>query len=159
MTSPTRPKETSQSLVDALGEAVAASRIPVGEPAIFSGDPLDYNDWKLSFLTSVDRKNLPGPEKLCILRRFVSGPAKRSIEGLFLAGTEAAYRAAWTILDDRFGDPFVIGQCYRNTIYAWPKITQRDNAHLRQFVDFLSSVESTMHCFPGLLALNDSFEN
>lgn len=65
----------------AFAEAITAHRIPIPEPAVFSGDPLKYNDWKLSFQTLIDHKNLPAQ---FFLHKYVSGPAKRAIEGHFL---------------------------------------------------------------------------
>ncbi|KAG1925572.1 hypothetical protein F2P79_025451 [Pimephales promelas] len=153
------PNEASNDLVKALAEAITANRIPVPEPVIFSGDPLKYNDWKLSFQTLIDRKNLPPQEKLYFLRKYVAGPAKRAIEGHFVAGTEIAYMAAWNILDDRFGNPFVVGKSYRDKIQSWHKIATKDSKDLQEFVDFLSSVESAMPYVQGLQALNDCVEN
>ncbi|XP_026094281.1 uncharacterized protein LOC113066585 [Carassius auratus] len=153
------PNEASNDLVKALAEAITANRIPITEPVVFSGDPLKYNDWKLSFQTLIDRKNLPSQEKLFFLRKYVGGPAKRAIEGHFVAGTEMAYTAAWNILDDRFGNPFVVGKSYRDKIQSWHKIAAKDSKDLQEFVDFLSSVESAMPYVQGLQALNDCVEN
>lgn len=146
-------------LVKALAEAITANRIPIPEPVVFSGDPLTYNDWKLSFQTLIDRKNLPAQEKLFFLRKYVSGSAKKAIEGHFLIGTEAAYIAAWKVLEDRFGNPFVVGKLYRDKIQSWHKIGNKDNKDLQEFVDFLSSVEAAMPYLQGLQALNDCVEN
>ncbi|XP_065140047.1 uncharacterized protein [Paramisgurnus dabryanus] len=153
------PNEASNDLVKALAEAITANRIPIPEPVVFSGDPLTYNDWKLSFQTLIDRKNLPAQEKLFFLRKYVSGPVKRAIEGHFLVGTETAYTAAWNILNDRFGNPFVVGNSYRDKIQSWHKIATKETKDLREFVDFLSSVESAMPYVQGLQALNDCVEN
>lgn len=106
----------------ALAEAISANRIPIPEPAVLSGEPLKYNDWKHSFQTLIGCKNLPAQEKLFFPRKYVSGPAKKAIEGHFLVGTEAAYMAAWNSLEDRFGNPFVVGKSYRDKIQSWHKI-------------------------------------
>ncbi|XP_023815989.1 uncharacterized protein LOC111948234 [Oryzias latipes] len=148
----------SIELVKTLAEAITANRIPIPEPAVFTGDPLQYNDWKLSFQTLVDRKNLPIHEKLFFLRKYVGGSAKKAIEGHFLVGTDTAYLAAWDTLEDRFGNPFVIGKAYRDKIQMWPKIT-KDSKDLREFADFLSSVESAIPYVQGLQVLNDCVEN
>ncbi|XP_054868580.1 uncharacterized protein LOC129349422 [Amphiprion ocellaris] len=170
-TQPTAPLQVSQTtistaneaasidLVKTLAEAITANRIPIPEPAIFTGDPLQYNDWKLSFQTLVDRKNLPIQEKLFYLRKYVGGSAKKAIEGNFLVGTDTAYSAAWEILNERFGDPFVIGKSYRDKIQSWPKINTKDSKDLREFADFLSSVESAMLYIQSLQVLNDCVEN
>lgn len=50
--------DVTADLVKALAGALNASRIPVPEPSIFSGDALRYNDWKLSFHTLIDQKNI-----------------------------------------------------------------------------------------------------
>ncbi len=151
--------EAANDLVRTLAEAITANRVPIPEPEIFKGDPLKYNDWKLSFFTLIDRKNLLAQEKLFFLRKYVGGSAKRAIEGHFLVGTETAYRAAWDILEDRFGNPFIVAKSYRDKIHAWHKISPKDSENLREFVDFLSSVESAMPYVQGLQTLNDCVEN
>ncbi len=151
--------EASNDLVRTLAEAITANRVPIPEPEIFKGDPLKYNDWKLSFFTLIDRKNLLAQEKLFFLHKYVGGSAKRAIEGHFLVGTETAYRAAWDILEDRFGNPFIVAKSYRDKIHAWHKISPKDSENLREFVDFLSSVESAMPYVQGLQTLNDCVEN
>ncbi|KAG1929293.1 hypothetical protein F2P79_023066 [Pimephales promelas] len=151
--------ETSNDLVRTLAEAITANRFPIPEPEVFKGDPLKYNDWKLSFATLIDRKNLLTQEKLFFLRRYVGGSAKRAIEGHFLVGTEAAYRAAWNVLEERFGNPFIVAKSYRDKIHAWHKIAPKDSENLREFVDFLISVEAAMPYVQGLQSLNDCVEN
>lgn len=42
-------QEAPVALAKMLAEAIATSRTPVPEPAVFLGNPLQYNDWKLSF--------------------------------------------------------------------------------------------------------------
>ncbi len=43
--------QNSSDLVSALAEAMSANRLPVPEPALFTGDPLKFKDWRLSFET------------------------------------------------------------------------------------------------------------
>ena len=45
----TSTSESTTELVKVLADALSANRIPVPEPSVFSGDPLKYSDWKLSF--------------------------------------------------------------------------------------------------------------
>ena len=154
----TAPGATND-LVRMLAEAITANRIPIPEPAVYFGDPLQYTDWKLSFQTLIDRKNLPAQEKLFFLRKYVAGSAKRAIEGYSLIGTKDAYRDAWDILDDRFGNPFIVGKAYRDKIQSWHRIASKDSKDLREFVDFLTSVETAMPYVQGLQTLNDCVEN
>lgn len=101
-----------------LAEAISANRLPTPEPALFTGDPLKFKDWRLSFDTLIDRKNIPKNEKLYYLRKYLGGAAKKAVEGFFLLGTEAAYDSAWQVLEKRFGDPFIIGKSFRDKLHG-----------------------------------------
>ena len=135
------------------------SRLPVPEPTIFSGEPIQYPDWKSSFRALIDRKNLPSSDKMYYLKRYVSGSAKEAISGLFLQNSSEAYERAWKILDERFGHPFIITKAYIDRLQRWPKIGARDHQGLRKFADFLTSVEVATQVIQGLYVLNDYIEN
>ncbi|XP_053363240.1 uncharacterized protein LOC128533064 [Clarias gariepinus] len=151
--------DSTAELVKLLAGALNASRIPIPEPSMFSGDPLRYNDWKLSFHTLIDQKNIPENEKIFYLRRYVSGQAKSALDGYFLLGTESAYAAAWKVLDERYGNPFSIAKAYRDKLQTWPKISSKDSIALRDFTDFLRSCEAAMVQIKSLEILNDCNEN
>lgn len=53
----THPKQedSTAALVRAFAESISASRIPVPEPTTFNGDPLRFNDWKVSFQTLIEK--------------------------------------------------------------------------------------------------------
>ncbi|XP_057709746.1 uncharacterized protein LOC130927761 [Corythoichthys intestinalis] len=155
------PKQdiSTKELVKVIAESISCSRLPVPEPAMFSGDPLRYKDWKNSFKTLIDRKNIPAEEKTYYLRKYVSGPARKAIESYFLLGTESAYNAAWAVLDERYGNPFLISKAFRDKLDAWPKISTKGSIELQEFADFLRSCKSAMSEIKGLEILNDCNEN
>ena len=135
------------------------SRLPVPEPTIFSGEPIQYPDWQSSFHALIDRENSPSSDKMYYLKRYVSGSAKEAISGLFLQNSSEAYERPWNFLDERFGHPFIITKAYRDKLQRWPKIGVRDHQSLRKFADFLSSVKTAMQVIQGLNFLNDYIEN
>ena len=66
-----RPEDGTAALVRLFAESISASRIPLPEPTVFNGDPIRFNNWKVSFQTLVDRKNIPADEKIYYLRKYV----------------------------------------------------------------------------------------
>nr|XP_021322660.1 uncharacterized protein LOC108179640 [Danio rerio] len=151
--------QNGSDLVSTLAEVMSANRLPISEPALFTGDPLKFKDWRLSFETLIDRKNIPKNEKLYYLRKYLGGAAKKTVEGFFLLGTEEAYDSAWQLLEKRFGDPFIIGKSFRDKLHGWPKISSKDGCELREFTDFLKSCEAAMPHLKTLEVLNDCNEN
>ncbi len=118
--------ESTADLVKVLVGALSANRITVPEPSVFSGDPLKYSDWKLSFEILIDQKYIQDKENIYYLRRYVSCQAKKALYGYFLLGTESAYAAAWDILEERYGNPFTIAKSYRDKLQAWHKISSEN---------------------------------
>ncbi|KAJ8342594.1 hypothetical protein SKAU_G00325220 [Synaphobranchus kaupii] len=152
-------EDSSTALAKAIAESINTSRLPVPEPSVFSGDPLRYKDWKMSFQTLIGRKNIPVNEKVYYLRKYVGGLAKKAIESYFLLGTDAAYHSAWDILEERYGSSFVIAKAFRDKLTSWPKIGPKDSVELREFSDFLRGCQAAMSQIKSLEVLNDCDEN
>ncbi|ROI37047.1 von Willebrand factor A domain-containing protein 5A [Anabarilius grahami] len=151
--------QQNSDLVSILAEAISANHLPTPEPAMFTGDPLKFKDWQLSFETLIERKNIPKMERLYYLRKYLGGSAKKAVEGYLLVGTDEAYDSAWQLLEKRFGDPFTIGKCFRDKLHSWPKISSKDGCELREFADFLKSCEAAMPRIKTLEVLNDCMES
>lgn len=149
---------STSELIKMLSDAMSANRIPVPEPLIFTGDPSKYSDWKLSFETLIDQKNILDKEKIYYLRRYVSGQAKNALDGYFLLGTESAYVSAWEILEERYRNPFTVTKAYRDKLQAWPRIGAKESTKFREFVDLLRSCEAAMVHIKLLEILNDCNE-
>ena len=150
---------SAAAIAAAITDSISMSRLPVPEPIIFKGEPIEYSDCKFSFYALVDRKCISASDKTYYLRRYIEGPAEEAICGLFLHSSEEAYDRAWKILDERFGHPFVITKAYRSKLQQWPKINSKDYRGLQRFADFLSSIEAAMNSIQGLNILNDYTEN
>lgn len=61
-----------------------------------------------------------------------------------MTDSEDSYHAAWHLLNERYGEPFVIAKAFRDKLHSWPKVASKESADLRKFVDFLHSCESAM---------------
>ncbi|KAM9817861.1 uncharacterized protein LOC133152032 [Syngnathus typhle] len=63
------------------------------------------------------------------------------------------------MLEERYGNPFLIAKAFRDKIDSWPKINPKGSVELQELADFLRSCESAMSQIRGLEVLNDCNEN
>lgn len=146
-------------LAEAIASSLSLNRLPVPEPSVFSGDPLKFVDFKMSFLTLIGRKPIPASEKMLYLKGYLTGEARKAVEGFFYRSSEDAYKGAWAVLEDRYGNPFVVQKAFRDKLMKWPKINSNDSSALREFADFLKGCAEAMPHVKGLAILNDCEEN
>ncbi|KAL4217997.1 hypothetical protein ACF0H5_022735 [Mactra antiquata] len=153
-------KEHSVSdLAKAFADSVNLNRLPVPEPSVFSGDPLQFIEWRTSFKLLIESKGITPSDKIFYLKRYVSGEAKRSIEGYFFGGSVKAYDNAMAVLEERFGHPFIVQRAFRSKLDNWPNIPARNPRLLRDFGDFLRSCKDANDQFSNLSVLSDCVEN
>ena len=135
------------------------NKLPVPEPSIFTGDPLEYPAWVASFHTLISSKNINPGEKIHYLRRYLHGEAKDCVEGMFLFNTETTYKRALDLLSKRFGSEFAISEAFREKLYGWPQIRESDSKGMRQFSDVLQQCDLAKCSIKGLECLSDCREN
>lgn len=149
----------TMNLAQALASSLSVSRLPVPEPTVFSGDPIKYVDWKMSFMALIDQKPIQTSEKMFYLKTYLSGDALKAVEGFFYRTSEDAYHAAWKVLQERYGNPFTVQKAFRDKLAKWPKISSSDPRALRDFADFLQGCAEAIPHVKGLAILNDCEEN
>ncbi len=110
-------------------------------------------------MTLIDRKPLPASEKMFYLKNYLAGEARKAVEGFFYRDSGNAYNGAWKVLQDRYGNPFIIQKAFRDKLMKWPKIDTNDPLALREFADFLQSCTEAIPHVKGLAILNDCEEN
>jgi hypothetical protein len=71
-------------------------------PPVFLGDRKQYHDRKATFLSFVDKWNVPLNERIFYLKQYVGGCAEISIVGSIMLGSVFAYNHAFEVLDARF---------------------------------------------------------
>ncbi|XP_051792792.1 uncharacterized protein LOC127530322 isoform X2 [Acanthochromis polyacanthus] len=146
-------------LAQAVQDSIAMNRLPMPEPTVFSGEPIQFIEWKASFMSLVDQRGISAADKLYYLKKYVSGPARKCLEGTFFRNDEAAYQDVWKKLNQRYGQAFVIQRAFREKLSSWPKIQSKDAEGLRSFADFSHACLLAMPHVKGLEILNDCEEN
>ena len=109
-----------------LSDQLLLSCLLAPEPGVFSGDPLHYPSWKSAVHALVESRVFLPSERIHYLKRYMAGTAKETVESYFLLMTDDAHEDAKRLLDERFGDPFVIANAFRDKLDRWPKIASRD---------------------------------
>ena len=158
-TTPNQKINSFLNFAQSFAEQINLNRLPLPEPSVFVGDLLQYPGWKCTFEALIDNRGVPYTERIHYLKKYLGGPAKEAIEGYFLLSTTEAYEEAKTLLEQRYGDPFVVTNAFREKLDNWPKIPPRDGFALRKFSDFLRQCETAMSITGGLRILNDDREN
>ncbi|XP_013380271.1 uncharacterized protein LOC106151515 [Lingula anatina] len=148
----------SHDVVRAL-EKLSLSRLPIPEPPVFEGNYLTYVTWRLAFKTLIESRNIPPSERLYYLKRYLRGEAKETVDHLFYLDSEEAYIEALEILEDRYGDKFLIAEAFRDKLEKWPKINSRDSKGLRKLSDFLRQCLAATDHVGELKILDDCREN
>lgn len=147
------------SLTQALISSLSMNRLPAPEPTTFTGEPLKFIDWRMSFMALIDRQPLPASEKMFYLKNYLGGEARKAVEGFFYRTSEDAYRGALKVLQERYGNPFIVQRAFRDKLMKWPKVSANDPLALREFADFLQGCVEAMPHVKGLAILNDCEEN
>ena len=155
---PSPPFDVS-CLAQAVQDSISINRLPMPEPTVFNGNPIDFVEWKASFMSLIDGKNIPTTDKLHYLKRYVGGSAHKCLEGTFYRSDSEAYSDAWNKLNQRYGQPFIIQKAFREKLSNWSKIQSKDAEGLRDFSDFLNACLQAMPHVKGLNILNDCEEN
>lgn len=157
---PTRSIEAQRNdaLTEALVRTMTLTRLPIPEPPIFMGDPLQYPDWLSAFTTLIESQGIPVNERIHYLRRYLGGSAKDAVSGFFLLRSEKAFEQAKEVLEKRFGSPFTISEAFRTRLDTWPRVSNRDNKGLQHLTDFLQQCLVASAEIKDLEILNDMRE-
>lgn len=114
-------------LAKAIQDGIAKNRLLMSEPTLFSGDPNHFIEWKESFTSFIDKKAISGAEKLNYLKKYITGPAYKCLEGSFNRNDdEDAYREAWEELNRNYGQQDVLQRGFREKLSKWSKILSKD---------------------------------
>ena len=82
-------------------------KLPTLKIKEFSGDPKEYTSFKDAFDVAVEKvESISSVEKFTYLKSFLTGNAEAAIKGLAL--TNANYKEAWEVLNQRFGSKQII---------------------------------------------------
>ena len=118
-----------------------------------------YPSWRSAFSALIDNHNIPNEQRIHYLKRYLGGDAEACVTSFLLIPTGESYKEALSLIDKRFGNPFVIANAFKAKLEAWPKIGVRDAIALRKFTDFLRQCEVASRSNVSLKVLDDDMYN
>ena len=139
------PQIDQEEAITKLCSKLSLGRLPVPEPDVFIGDPLEFTAWLNSFNTLIRTSSIPDSECIFYLNKYLSGEAKECVKGYLTQCTPNAYFTALETLKDRFGSDFVVANAFRQKLRKRPRIQNDDYSGLRKFSDYLSQFSKNIH--------------
>ena len=110
---------------------------------VFSGDDkMEYEPWKVAFMSVVDEAQITVKERMLRLQDSLSGRALRMVRDL--GYSENAYARAKEKLESKLGDERRIQLKHLTTLRAWRKLRPRNLEDMEEFLAVLDRVLVSM---------------
>ena len=130
---------------------VQALQIPKAELITFDGDPIKYWTFTRAFNNSIGKHAIDDDAKLARLLQYCTGRAYKVIESCAALPTSQGYQRALKLLQERFGDTYLIPSSWVNRISISQRVTTDG---LRDFADELSNMNQTLIALLALSEIN-----
>ena len=114
--------------------------MPKIELSILKGDPLEFQQWIISFEKTIEESTNDPAHRLHYLMQYTAGDANTIVSGFALGQTNDGYLEAKRELKREFGDPVVLACAYMKQIDSWGAIKSGDGGALRAFQNTLARV-------------------
>jgi hypothetical protein len=141
-------------LVNSLNENLSRSQLPKLELKVFKGDPLEFQQWRVSFEKLVEEVTSDPVKRLHYLMQYTIGDANTLVSAYSLDQSENGYQSAKGELVKEFGDPYVLARAYLKTIEQWNPIRANDPTALKSLAAFLKKCRGSMPSLRHLQQLN-----
>ena len=120
------------------------NRLPEISIGKFGGDPLSYHAFVRSFDSRIASRTRDYSELFYYLEQHTTGTPKELVRSCLHMPPAASYVEARKLLEQRYGNPFVLAQAYLKKLESWPSIRSDDTRELDEFVTFLISCRNAM---------------
>ena len=120
------------------------NRLPEISIGKFGGDPLSYHAFVRSFDSRIASRTRDYSELFYYFEQHTTGTPKELVRSCLHMPPAASYVEARKLLEQRYGNPFVLAQAYLKKLESWPSIRSDDTHKLDEFVTFLISCRNAM---------------
>ena len=110
----------------------------------FTGDPIEYATFMRTFESRIEARLESFSTRLRYLEQYRDKDPREVIKGCLFMEPAMGYLAAKRLLDDKYGDPYVISKAYLKRIAEWPNIKNGDDVALDRLATFLGQCVNAM---------------
>ena len=118
----TRQNQAANGDNDGFKQLIDMMSLPKPSLITFSGDPMQYHVFMNSFKTCIGSAAVSDASKLNRLLELCQGKARTVLMPCALGDPTKGYKAALKLLEDRFGNDYVISEAWVNKIVNGPPI-------------------------------------
>lgn len=133
---------------------IEALEMPKAELQSYDGDPINYFYFIRTFEDNVGNLSVDDSKKLVRLLHYCTGKARRVIQCCATMEPSIGYAKARRLLEERFGNKFLVSESWVTKITEGPVISNQDNEGLREFADNLRCCVNTLEAMGNLVEVN-----
>ena len=158
-TQPQPAKFDQDSLISSLVNLQRSSSLPTQEPPVFDGsDSTDFIPFRLAFRRIIEENCRDDGMKYYYLTQYTNGPARELVKSCFNFRASEAFARAMKLLEDKYGNSYIISRSYLRKLEDWPRLRSEDADSLGQLALFLTSISNMMDSTADLDELNNPKE-
>ena len=149
------PNEQSNEILKQQQAILDIMQAPKAELSVFDGNPLKYYPFIRAFEDNVDKVVKDSGSKLARLVHYTSGKANKVLQGcLLMQDSTEGYQRARSLLEERFGNKFVISNAWIEKVTSEGYIKPKDSTGLQELADDLRICYDTLTALGSINEVN-----
>ena len=136
-------------------QQIKTQKLPKAEIMSFDGNPLNYYLFMKTSENGVEKCTEDYSLRLQLLIQYCTGKAKQTIKCYGMMSGKDGYVKAKKLLEERFGEKYVVSNAWIEKLSEGPPISQNDREALLDLADDLESCEITLEVAGRLNQINN----
>lgn len=130
-------------------------RLPFNEPEKFDGtDITKFQPFVLAFERTIASRCSNYVDRYYYLQRYTGGRARDLVVSCNGGDSRTSYEEAWKLLQENYGDDYLIAHQYLEKLDQWPAIAAEDVSALGDFYTYICTCNNLMKNMNHLNQLN-----
>lgn len=148
--------ELSLEMLKQQQNTLMSLRMPTQTLDKFNGDPLQFQMFMRTFHNIIEKTEFDPERKLNYLLNHTQGDPHQLIEGCIYERADHGYDRALDLLEQHYGQPYQISQCYIELLTEGPKLSPANLDGLKKLSLNLISCSNTLYALGELRKFENS---